>query len=827
MKNKLFNKAISFILIVFMMVSILPVNLALAAVGDSETTPIVFNQNDIINFPQYPNEGYVRVDKKAEWVENEDDVAQITMTIDGKGVQKTTDVVLVIDRSGSMDDEISISKFNEVNLSFTASNINYQYEDWVGIWIFGDYEWRNDVASDVTISMIAFLDDNGKYVGHKSGSLSVSGFKTSDRNYRLNSNSGSFGSWTTLSDNNCVNALLNIFRGKTSRVESNDKVINVTFPTEGNILINTSSTTIRKIKKIEEAKVAANKFVDALLSTDSNQSLNRVAVVSYSSSGYGNGEVFVDSNLSNNKISLKSSINKIKAVGGTHIQAGLKEAQRILTGSNADNKYIVVLSDGEPTFSYKATSAEQTISADFSLNYPTSEGFKLTSFSSNTLGSGAHYEYYKSGWNGFNYKYSLNNNKFNILNNGTPTLSQALMAKKEGIEIYSVGFDVSNNSDAKYVMEHIASRKDNYYLTNDDLSNVFANIAGRFAKAGTSAKISTTVNINNDKGYNFTILDDSKHPVTTTLGTATVAGNTISWNLGDITETKATLTYFIKLNVTGKNTIPDNTMLDIGDLSTITYKNYNGKWVSQDFPKIILAAGDGTINVSYYLSDEEGNPINNNKEVIPFENRVKIEGSNIIESALIGQNITVESYIKVLDGYLNHSVTAYDENGVKAEPIIPVTRKTIYLNFPYYKKLIENKLINNSMYTNKGLSAINSGNSNFSVVAGFNYTFGFSFESNEEAPEFNLLVKGNENSSYTLSNFKLYEGNKLVSEAQNISGLNLDKIQAEKTYSITYGVSCNKVGESISIEVENENLMVNEGVSKTIALTSHPMPTLE
>jgi len=958
MNNKLFKKTMCFTLALLMSISAFSVNYADAAAGDSEIEPIQYTQGDTVNFPQYPNEGYVRLEKTAEWVEGEENIAQITMSLDGKGMPKTTDAVLVIDRSGSMDDNIDIYKYKEVPVVFIASNVSYQYEyNYDSYWFFGwhrYYEWRNDTAANVTVGMTAYIDNAGNFMGYKSGTMEVDGFLSSDRNYRLNENDGSLNSWTSVNDSDCAEALLSVFYGKKTQVELGSNTQTVTFPASKAILTNTTNTVIKTPRKITEAKAAAKKFVEALLINNSNKNLNRISLVSYASS------TTVNLGLTNNATSLNTAINNISADGGTHIQAGIAKAQEVLSGSTADNKYIIVLSDGEPTYSYKATAASTAQESDRLLNYPTDISFVLTSFDTrNSKGSGGSYTY--SG-------YSIGGNS--VSNNGIPTISQALLAKKSGIEIYSVGFAVSNNSNAQYTMEHIASRTDNFYLTTDDLSGVFTNIAGRIAKAGTNSKIIGSVIANDEAGYNFTIITgDISHPINAMPGTATVTNNSISWNLGDITETRASLTYYIRLNVTGGNPIQDNAMLDTGGLSSVLYQNHNEKWVKQNFPIPRLSAGGGTVNVSYFLANSSGAPVNGNGEIIPFENRVIIEGSNVSESAALGNIITSADYVRPLTGYVNQSVVALDEDGNAVAAQIPVSRATIYLNFPYYAQpsynvryngngntggeapvdnrnyyggnevtvldrgtlvrsgftfmgwstssnreviyragnnfsmpsngitlyavwersqytlkinykykdgeifdthievldindgynvsspekpgwnikedkiisgnmpghdvtytveyeKIKNQLIGHSMYPNKGLKAISG--TNFTVVAEFDYTFGFSFIAGQDSPNFYLSMIGDTYNNYTLNNYKLYEASTLVSSADSLSGLNKDEIEDGKTYTITYNLKCNKEGVGLGLEVIND-FMIDDlrAVPKTINIISINMPPLE
>ena len=127
------KRILCIIIAILMMVTMIPGNYLFAAPGDTEDDPIPYNRNDTTNFPQYPNEGYVRVDKKAVWLEDEDNIAKVTMTLDGAGVKQGTDAVLVIDRSGSMDDNVNVTRtyekevevekqvpFNEVQLTYNA-----------------------------------------------------------------------------------------------------------------------------------------------------------------------------------------------------------------------------------------------------------------------------------------------------------------------------------------------------------------------------------------------------------------------------------------------------------------------------------------------------------------------------------------------------------------------------------------------------------------------------------------------------------------------------------------------------------------------------------
>ena len=844
------------IITILMLVTMIPGNYALAVPGDSENEPIPYNRNDTTNFPQYPNEGYVRVDKKAVWLDGEDNIAKVTMTLDGAGVKQGTDVVLLIDQSNSMNNKVNITRYyekevdvekqipyNEIVLTYNASDVSHQYENkYYILWVIPAYEWLTANSPNVSITLTAYVDDEGNYIGYKTGSVSVSGFHSTDRNYRYNGNE--FGSWTSINNNSCANALTSLFGGKTAAATVKGKNVSVTFPTSRSLLQSTQSgytIIVKEMRTVSEttskrkmdfAKEAADDFVDALLPAGDTDTLNRIAVVSYKT----NSQKRTD--LTKNNSSVKSAIAPINTSGqdsdgGTNIQAGIKMAQDILSGSNAANKYIVLLSDGEPTYSYKAVNGKgEDVSNNgdevLKYNYSTDIGFKITEFSDTTRGSGNAYDYSSS------HEYYVIDTgsgrnrvrKYSVDNNGIPTISQALMAKQAGTEIYTIGFDVSNNSNAKYTMEYVASDKDMFYLTTDDLSGVFTEIAGRIAKAGTDASVNGLASINSDGGYYFTILNDTKYPITAKPGSATLKDNVITWNLGDITESESVLTYYIKLNLSGDTVLPSDEMLSTGGISSVVYKNYKGVWVERAFPDPKLSAGDGTVNVKYYLSDEEGNPINKEGELIPYKERV-ILYDNEGESVALGETITASSYAKPFQDHEVQSPIARGEGGNTLSDSIVATRATIYLNFPYYQMPNETKLKNFSMYKFDGNEPAPT--AGLETIEKMTYIFGFKLELGSKELELNISADNGGN--IDVNSFKLYDENNdimnfydymFVSKVGNkcILGFKSDTdMESEKDYTIIYNVKNDNVG-NYKMYIDGGDLLVSEpeSVSKELQI---------
>ncbi|MBM7715165.1 Mg-chelatase subunit ChlD [Bacillus thermophilus] len=142
------------------------------------------------------------------------------------------------------------------------------------------------------------------------------------------------------------------------------------------VLVLDKSNSMGLGRRLSKAKQAANEFVDNLLLEGSS---TRIALVSF------NHQATINQDFSgySNKRQLKNAINGVWPSGGTNIQAGLHQAQTMLARSSADQKVIVVLSDGEPTYSFQASNAS-------AYSWPGNKyRFILSNFDYNTIiGSG-------------------------------------------------------------------------------------------------------------------------------------------------------------------------------------------------------------------------------------------------------------------------------------------------------------------------------------------------------------------------------------------------------------------------------------------------------
>ena len=95
--------------------------------------------------------------------------------------------------------------------------------------------------------------------------------------------------------------------------------------------------------RIDNAKEAATSFVNAMIK-ESGKGDIKIGLVSFASGAEKK------SNLTDDKDSLNRAIQTLTANGGTYTQEGLKLANEILRGGDAEERVIVLISDGKPTF---------------------------------------------------------------------------------------------------------------------------------------------------------------------------------------------------------------------------------------------------------------------------------------------------------------------------------------------------------------------------------------------------------------------------------------------------------------------------------------------
>ncbi|MCY9722396.1 vWA domain-containing protein, partial [Paenibacillus apiarius] len=409
------------------------------------------------------------------------------------------------------------------------------------------------------------------------------------------------------------------------------------------VLVIDKSGSMNDKQRMAKAIDAANRFVDNLLVKDST---TRIAVVTFNKnyqevSGFKGIE---------QKDALKQAIQGIRADGGTNIQAGLLRARTLLESSNAQNKVVVLLSDGEPTYSYKASTAANH-------TWPGGKyDFILSNFNYNTiLGSGSNFSLkYGSWWNQFDQSYKINGKT--VLDNGIGTISEAKNIIDSGANIYSIGLDVGSNSNATYVLTN--SQNKGYYSSNSsELEKIFAELASKIAFAAENAQVTDPMgDMFNLKMKGSSVSEDDYKASQGTV-TWNPATETFAWNVGNIVEgTPATLTYTVLMDLS-KNPDPSKLYPTNGN-TTMNYTDANSQRTAKDFEVPEVSFGKGSILVKGYKVNAEGSPVNADGEVVErpdlaeelYSNYFMVDGNKALD---IGQSYSVPAppidsyYLKV------------------------------------------------------------------------------------------------------------------------------------------------------------------------------------
>ncbi len=418
-------------------------------------------------------------------------------------------------------------------------------------------------------------------------------------------------------------------------VQGKDGVYEITLTIEGMnykttsdvVLVIDKSGSMNDDNKLWDTKKAAIAFGEKLLTKGST---TRIAIVTYAetAASINNGHFYTADELD----AFKSQINGIKASGGTNQQAGIHVAQQLLVSdSPAGNlKNIVILSDGEPTYSYRFSVPQRgdvpaTPAPDYTKVIGNGSNFGIyTPYTGSARGNAGYFGDWEIYYSRGSYTYNADGMftfKSNVnTNNGVATIWEANQAKAAGTTIFSVALQAG--TDGENTLKSCATDPTKGYYAigqNDDvetkLKDAFTAIAGSIAIAAKNGTVvdpmsdHVSLNFEGDPTVtsNETDYNNGRADVYLSQGTVTRDSETLNWRVGNINEgTPAVMKYRVKLNddVVSGQTYPTNKQ------TTFTYTDYQDHEASKDFPIPEVTPGGGTIRMHFYLVNDQGQPIN-------------------------------------------------------------------------------------------------------------------------------------------------------------------------------------------------------------------------
>lgn len=390
--------------------------------------------------------------------------------------------------------------------------------------------------------------------------------------------------------------------------------------------------------KLTNTRKAAKAFGDKLLTENST---TRIAIVTFidTATAYNSGHFYTASELD----AFKKAIDKATyANGGTNQQAGIHVAQQLLASASSTGKQknIVILSDGEPTYSHPfvATATYANCKAWMGIGCP--RGGNITNIGAFTpdyntvIGSGGAFT---TSYNAYVNATCTEHGKTSRLsygvyaldgtvtrtsgtNNGVATIWEANQAKAAGTTIFSVALQAG--TEGENTLKGCASdaAKGYFAIANNDnvetkLTAAFETIAGSIAKAATNGSVTDPMS----QYVNLAFTGDPKvtnsldeynaggYDVYLSQGTVTRSGETLNWNVGDINEgTPAVMKY----RVTLKDGLSKDRTYPTNDTTTFNYTDYQDQETSKDFEIPQVAPKGGTILMHFYLVNAQGQPIN-------------------------------------------------------------------------------------------------------------------------------------------------------------------------------------------------------------------------
>lgn len=392
--------------------------------------------------------------------------------------------------------------------------------------------------------------------------------------------------------------------------------------------------------KLTNTRKAAKAFGQKLLADGSS---TRIAIVTFidTAAAYNNGHFYDATELS----AFEAAVDKATyANGGTNQQAGIHKAQELLNTSSAGLKNIVILSDGEATYSHPFAAAATYANCEAWTSLGCPRGGKITNIGafdpdySSVIGKG----------NSFTMEYNANvtvtcpehgksttvNCVYNLdgtyttmsgTDNGVATIWEANQAKAAGTTIYSVALQAGTNGENTLKACATDATKDYYAIASADnveekLTTAFTSIAGSIAIAASNGVV------NDPMGEHVQLSFSGSAPVITTDKAVYDAGNadiyisqgsavydaatrSISWTVGSVREGDNPIMKY-KVEIREGYSPATGELLATNGKTTFNYKNYLGEDADGEFPIPKVHVGGGVILVHWYQVNSNGEPIN-------------------------------------------------------------------------------------------------------------------------------------------------------------------------------------------------------------------------
>ena len=538
------------------------------------------------------------------------------------------------------------------------------------------------------------------------------------------------------------------------------------------LLVDVSGSMLEN-NRLVAAKAAAKKFIADLITNGNGGT--RIAIIPYSSfSMGGSGFATFFGEDPGDDVKLNAAVDSLVASGGTNTQHGIKTARDLLEDSVATNQYIVLLSDGDPTYSGTITAVSgieaiqaSSSSGDYFDHWKIAEDYSITYDYGSRVGNG---NSFTSGVSTIGIEGDLDNTVYSFpsstnintdplgiqpavaANHGYPTKYDAKLAKKEGIEFYSVGVGGALSDDGQRVLQDCSSGP-GYYFTvpdsdkTDNLVYVLTQIAGKISFAASSAVVTDPM------GDYFTMVkpdgsgtagDGSDIVVSQgSIGGIAVdpvtGKQTITWNVGDVRQVDGIISmkYTIRIDVSQTT---ESELYPTNEYTYVDFRDIYGYDSSKPFPIPMVGYPQvGSVTAYYYILNSAGEPTT--LQGFPTDDRdlINFASTKAVTRGMLGDTVnpnniaipyntpnnpayslTAEPFIVLSDGvsyyFVQGNSTNLGDQSPKNDIVVDKDNESVRVYFAYklpdYNLIYDsndgtnrtdvNPVINNQAYTVKG-----------------------------------------------------------------------------------------------------------------------------
>lgn len=418
------------------------------------------------------------------------------------------------------------------------------------------------------------------------------------------------------------------------------------FETTSDVVLVIDCSGSMKGDKLTNTREAAKAFGQKLLTEGST---TRIAIVTFikEATAYNNGHFYGATELS----AFEAAVDKATyANGGTNQQAGIHKAQELLNTSSAGLKNIVILSDGEATFSHPFAAAATYANCEAWMSLGCPRGGKITNIGAfapdytTVIGSGSSFTLdYNArvtatcpkhgGTTTQKYVYNLDGTATTKsgTDNGVATIWEANQAKAAGTTIYSVALQAGTDGENTLKACATDATKDYYAIASTDnveetLTNAFTSIAGSIAIAASNGVVNDPMGEHVKLSFSGSAPDITTDLAVYTAGNADIyisqgtatydaENRAISWTVGSVREGDNPIMKY-KVGIRDGYNPPTGDVLDTNKRTTFSYINYLGDGTVGEFPIPKVTVGGGAILVHWYQVNSKGEPINEFGQVV-------------------------------------------------------------------------------------------------------------------------------------------------------------------------------------------------------------------